>query len=149
MIKYRLTLEDGYVEFATELAAEVYASANNIVDPEIIEVEVEVPGPSEEEQILMEVTEHQTFGVQLVAAIRAENIFLGLTDVATSITIRSRLMSIGAALVAGALYDAIYLAKNFNPANKDAVYITDERLLSIVNRIEEYLGIELSESLEE
>lgn len=145
--KYRLTLEDGYVEFDSSEAAEIYAAALEIVEPEIEEIEVIIPGPSEDEQIIMDVIAGQTFGLALIAAIRAENIGLGLTDVATSITIRSRMTPIGAALAAGALEDAIYLAKNFNPANKDATYITDARLLSIVNRIETYLELPLSESL--
>lgn len=87
------------------------------------------------------------FGIRLIAEIAAENIFLGITKAGMTNVIRKNSGDIVLALITGSLYDAIYECRVLPEEKKDSVFITDERLLATINKIETYLGITLSEEL--
>jgi hypothetical protein len=87
------------------------------------------------------------FGMQIMKDFTKENMVLGITQDGMTGTVRKAMIEVISALQTGSLYDAIAEAKAIPQESKDAKYITDARLLSFVNKIEEYLGIELSQSL--
>jgi hypothetical protein len=87
------------------------------------------------------------FGQQLIDRFTAQNVLLGITQAGKTNHVRKVLREVSDALDKGSLYDAMYEARQIDIADKDTVFITDERLLGMVNELEKYLKIPLSTSL--
>lgn len=87
------------------------------------------------------------FGAQLMKDFTKENMAMGITQDNMTGTVRKNMIEVISALQTGSLYDAITEVKAIPAEAKDPKYITNARLLTFVNRIEEYLGIPLSQSL--
>lgn len=87
------------------------------------------------------------FGSDLVDTFAAENVMLGITQAGKTGEVLDKMAPVISALTSGSLYEAITRAKAIPEQDKDLVFITDERLLAAVNKIEAYLGIPLSEEL--
>jgi hypothetical protein len=104
--------------------------------------------PSQEEYILQHVLiPARNFGQDIINQVITENITLGITQAGMTTFVRNVLRDATECLFTGSLYDAITVLKATPEENKDGVYITDARLLYIVNKIELYLGRPLSETL--
>ncbi len=86
-------------------------------------------------------------GMRLAKEFAAENVRLGITADGMTRTVRQKLADLFNALQTGSLLDAIEVAKETPAEDKDVKYITDARLLALVNKLEEYLGLSLSEEL--
>lgn len=82
------------------------------------------------------------FGQKLSSEFIAENIMLGITQANKTKEVRNALNEVFNALQTGSLYDAIDEAKAV--VYRDNVFITDARLISFINKIETYLGLELT-----
>lgn len=93
------------------------------------------------------VVEAMKFGQQLMTQFAAENIILGIIEAGMTKIVRQNLSEVVGALITGSLYDAINELKNIPENKKDTVFITNERLLIFVNKIEKYLNLPLSENL--
>ena len=93
------------------------------------------------------VNEAQRFGFNLIISFAAENILLGISQLGMTTSVRATTAMVVNALMTGSLYDAITEAKAIPLENKDAIFVTDARLLAFINKIETYLGIPLSETL--
>lgn len=102
---------------------------------------------SQAEYIEQVVSKAREFGNELIKQGAAENIALGITQAGMTNAVRKRLSEITNALMTGSLYDAITEARAVPAENKDTVFITDARLLALVNKLEAYLGLPLSEEL--
>lgn len=89
---------------------------------------------------------NKEFGQNLVDEFSLENVALGI-NAAQSASVLSKLSGLLPALSNGYLETSIALAKAINPNDYDATFITAARLLTAVNKIEVYLGIEVSETL--
>lgn len=89
----------------------------------------------------------QDFGKNLVITFSAENILLGITALGMTGQVSLVTKDIVSALNTGSLYEAITQAKSIPAESKDAIFVTDARMLLFINKIETYLGIALSESL--
>jgi len=108
-----------------------------------------------DEESLLASKEHVTsviyaatvFGRQLLEEFAAENVLLGITQAGMTATVRQNCAEIVDALGTGALYDAIDQARAIPSEDKDETFVTDERLLGFVNKIENYLGLDLSDEL--
>jgi hypothetical protein len=87
------------------------------------------------------------YGMQLAKEFAAENVRLGISQAGMTRTVRQKLADLFSALQTGSLKDAIDVAKETPALDKDATFITDARLLSLVNKLEEYLGLPKSSSL--
>lgn len=87
------------------------------------------------------------FGQKILEEMSYENVMLGITQAGMTNQVRKRTAEVTSALATGSLYDAIFEARQIPAEDKDATFITDVRLLAFVNKIETYLGIELSTSL--
>jgi hypothetical protein len=87
------------------------------------------------------------FGLQTMKEFISENILLGITQMNMTSIVREYTGQIAEALNTGSLYDAINEMKAVPIEHKDAIFITDERLLRFVNKVENYLKIPLSETL--
>jgi hypothetical protein len=85
------------------------------------------------------------FGQSIIAEFAAENVLLGITEASMTNQVRKVTMQVTSALNTGALYDAIAECRAIPEEDKDDVFITNDRLLTFINKIEEYLGIPLSE----
>ena len=83
----------------------------------------------------------RSFGVSLIAEFTAENILLGITQAGLTNHVRKTSHEIVNALETGSLYDAMYEIRQVPAEDKDAVFLSDARLLCLVNCIETYLGI--------
>jgi hypothetical protein len=88
-----------------------------------------------------------TFGNELIIDFAAENIGMGITQSEMTPAVRLATKDVVAALSTGSLYDAITAARAIPAEQKDAVFVTDVRLLVFINKIESYLGIPLSTEL--
>lgn len=80
-------------------------------------------------------------GNQIIEDFAAENITMGITADGMTGTVLTVMAPVMDALRTGSLHEAIARAKAIDPADKDAKYVTDARLLAAVNRMEEHLGI--------
>lgn len=89
----------------------------------------------------------KSFGLSIIDQFAAENILLGITQAGMTNQVRKNTAQVIAALSTGSLYDAIYEARQIPAEAKDPVFVTDARLLTFVNIIEEYLGAPKSTSL--
>jgi hypothetical protein len=87
------------------------------------------------------------FGQELITEYSAQNVLMGITQEGMTGVVRKRLEQVFLAISTGSLYDAILEIKAIPAENKDNKYITDIRLLNVVNRIETYLGAPLSTDL--
>jgi hypothetical protein len=87
------------------------------------------------------------FGQQLIQTFSAENIAMGITQRGMTAQVISATAEVISALQSGSLYDAIAKTKAIPADKKDSIFVTDERLLTFINKIEDYLGITRSTSL--
>lgn len=87
------------------------------------------------------------FGEKLLVTYAAENVMLGITQDGMTGTVIDRLGGVITCLQSGSLYDVIVRIKAIPPANYDPKYITAARLLTFINKVEDYLGLPRSTSL--
>jgi hypothetical protein len=87
------------------------------------------------------------FGKKVLEDFIAENISMGITQDDMSEAVLDAMSRVEPALRTGTLYVAIKRLKEIPAESKDDKYITDARLLEAVNKLEEYLGVPLSETL--
>jgi hypothetical protein len=88
-----------------------------------------------------------TFGQDLIIRFAAENVLLGITQAGMTTTVRNVTADAVSALSTGSLYDAIAAVRNIPAEDKDAVFVTDTRMLAFINSIETYLGLPNSTEL--
>lgn len=88
-----------------------------------------------------------TKGQELIITFAAENISLGITQAGMTTQVRTVTADVVSALNTGSLYDAITAARAIPSASYDTTFVTAARLLTFVNKIEDYLGIPRSTSL--
>lgn len=84
------------------------------------------------------------FGDKLLMEFTSENVALGITQAGKTSAVRKALSEVVACLNTGSLYDAIAELKAVPASKYDAKFITDERMLAAINKIETYLGLPLS-----
>jgi len=87
------------------------------------------------------------FGQQMLIRVAAENVRLGITQAGKTRQVRETLGDIVLCLLTGSLYDAMSLVRAIPADKKDDTFITDARLLSFINEIEAFLGMQKSTSL--
>lgn len=87
------------------------------------------------------------FGQSLLQLMAAENVGLGITQAGMTGVVRKRSQEVILALMTGSLYDAMAEARAIPAEHKDGTFISDARLLSIINRIEDYMKLPRSTSL--
>lgn len=87
------------------------------------------------------------FSQELLNQFAAENIAMGITADNKTEEVLDIMLPVMSALQGGAPTVAIKRAKQIDPADYDAKYVTAARLLSYVNKIEAFLGLPLSNSL--
>jgi len=87
------------------------------------------------------------FGNALMIEFAAQNVGMGITQDSKTADVRRAMANVLNALQTGSLYDAIAEARAIAAEDKDDKYITDERLLAFVNKIEARLGLDASEEL--
>lgn len=113
------------------------------------ELQLKESAQQESEQSAIEsvVRSAMSFGQNLMVEFAAENIKMGITQDGMTKTVRTAMADVMLAIQTGSLYDAIDEIKAIPGESKDAKYITDARLLKYLNKVEEYLGVSLSQSL--
>ena len=89
----------------------------------------------------------RTFGQKIINEFAAENVLLGITQAGKTGFVRKACREITDALITGSLYDAILEVKALPEDVKDPVFLSNTRLLSLVNKVEDYLKIPRSVSL--
>jgi len=88
------------------------------------------------------------FGQTLINRFAAENVLLGITQAGKTNYVRKALREITDCLNSGSLYDAIYECRQIPSEAKDNIFITDARLLCMINEIERYLKMILLQKME-
>jgi hypothetical protein len=96
------------------------------------------------EQVLIPAIE---FGVGLARDFTVENIMLGITQYNKTNEVRKALAEVWSALETGSLNDAIVEMRAIPANKKDAIFITDARILVMINKLETYLKLPLSTSV--
>ncbi len=146
--KYRVTTDSGFSEFATLEEAQVFADFYDFADPEEI-VEDLVEDPLAE--VRRKAITRREFGNLLVTEFIAGDLSLGLEDETSpseyEVFISGIMWNTFQALELGLLYDAIYQVKSIPVESYLSPYITAERLLVLVNRVEDHLGLPNSTDL--
>lgn len=88
------------------------------------------------------------FGNQVIEDFTLENMALGITSDDMTDTVLDNMAPIMAALRSGSLNSAMARIRAVPAEDKDVKYITDARLLAALNKIEQFMGLPLSEDLE-
>jgi hypothetical protein len=86
-------------------------------------------------------------GLLMIEEFTAENIGMGITQAGKTDDLLTACQWVFYCLQAGSLYSAITAARAIPPEVKDPVFLTDARLLIMVNKLEVYLGLPISETL--
>jgi hypothetical protein len=102
---------------------------------------------AQKDQIISLLRAAKSFGNQLAEEFTVENMALGITQDDMAGEVLDKMASVLLALQSGSLHEAIKRIKEIPVELKDEKYITDTRLLEAVNKIEAYLGLELSQEL--
>lgn len=89
----------------------------------------------------------KTFGQGIISEFATENIMLGITQAGKTTDVRRATADIMSALQTGSLYDAMEEIKRVPFEEKDDTFLTNDRLLKYLHRIEEYLDIPKTTSL--
>lgn len=115
----------------------------------IDQIEAIVPPPAltQQEYVQKTILDAVLFGTNLITEFTTQNVMLGIMQDNMSNTVRKNMAEIVSALNIGSLYDAIEETKALPEDKKDSKYLTNTRLLYFINKIEEYLELELSISL--
>jgi len=87
------------------------------------------------------------FGDALVVEFASENMALGITQANKTSSVRKAMSEVLNCLVTGSLYDAMVEVRLIPTESKDAIFLSDARLLAFVNKIETYLKKPLSVTL--
>lgn len=90
------------------------------------------------------VSSAMTKGQSIIQEFIAENLVLGITQAGKTKEVRQAMAEVTSCLMTGSLYDAIDELRLIPAEAKDSTFITDVRILSYINKIETYLGLELS-----
>ena len=88
------------------------------------------------------------FGQGLIDNYIAESSSLGILQSGLTSHVRKASSEVINSLLCGSLYEAIDEIKLIPIEDKDEIFLSDARLLILVNKIEKYLNIPLSENLE-
>lgn len=99
------------------------------------------------EYIAKKFAEAVAFGRSVIKCFIEENIGMGITQAGMTNSTRKVLREVSDALKDGSLYDAIYELREIPDAAKDGVFINNDRLLTVINKLETYLQLPLSESV--
>ena len=86
-------------------------------------------------------------GQRLVREFIEENIILGITEAGKTKAVRKAMSEVISCLYTGAFFDAIDELRSIPAELKDGVFISDARILTYINKIEEFCGLPLSESV--
>ena len=89
----------------------------------------------------------RVFGSNLIEKFSAQNILLGITQLGKTADVRRALADVISCLETGSLYDAMDQVRAIPAESKDAVFVTDARMLGFINSIETYLGLPKSSQL--
>jgi hypothetical protein len=89
----------------------------------------------------------ENFGSDLIRKFAAENVSMGITQAGKTADVRKALGQVIICLQTGSLYDAMAEIRLIPTEDKDATFLTDARLLIVINLIEDYLGRPHSTSL--
>lgn len=81
------------------------------------------------------------FGSKIMVQFTTQNILMGITQDGMTSTVRKALSEVIICLNTGSLYDAISEVKALPASKKDAKYLTNARLTTFINQIEDYLQI--------
>ncbi len=87
------------------------------------------------------------FGAQLLKEFSAENVLLGITQENKTGEILSKLESVMNATQTGSLYEVLNRVRAIPITDYDVKYITVERLIKFMNKVEAYLGLPLTTEL--
>lgn len=88
------------------------------------------------------------FGSELMKDFATENILMGVTQDNKAGDLLTALAPIQPALTSGSLYELIKGLKAIPEDLRDQKYLTDARILGLVNKVETYLKLPLSTSLD-
>ena len=91
------------------------------------------------------ITKATAFGSSLINEFAAENVMLGITQDGKTGEVLDKMDPIISALQSGSLYEAIKRAKAIPTSKYDSKYVTHDRIYAFVNKIEAYLGLQLSQ----
>lgn len=146
--KYVLTYSGGVIEFASITDRSEFIENNDITEFTTSEVVEELlldndPHYSVERAI----KEAQAFGANLAMEFLIENTLLGITELGMIEKVRELLDMTFRAVETGSLREAINRIKAIPEEKRYPIFVTEERMLKYVNKMEEFLGVELSTNL--
>lgn len=143
--KYVVKIGNVTREFSTLGEAQTYASPTGA---EVIEKSEETPVINETQMIVEQIIDDAiVFGTKLLRKFAAENTIMGITQEGKTNEVRKAMREVTDAIYTGSLKDVILEARAIPVESYDSKYITAARILSFINEIEDYLGIQRSENL--
>lgn len=137
--KYKLPIENGYIEFLSEQEAIDYKTSNGL-DGTIVEVTETILSlkPVLHTAIEQKIQNAQDFGNKLIVEFGRENILLGYT-VSNVKSVIEKCSIVLSMLQTGSLYTALDELNNMAPDD----LLTSSRITEFGNKIRSYLGIPL------
>jgi hypothetical protein len=148
VIKYIATCSQEVVEFESEAARQEYITQNVLKDCVLTQLTEEVVTSSGlYDRIVYEIKSAMSFGQQLALDFIVENTLLGITQAGMVAKVRDALDAPFRAIETGSIREAIALIKAIPPEKRYPVFVTDARMLTYVNRLEDFLDVERSTSV--
>jgi hypothetical protein len=95
-------------------------------------------------KVIDTINDAAAFGQAITSEFAAENVLMGITQLNMTGVVMTALADVNDALLTGSLYEAISRIKALPSTAFDNRFITPDRLLVVLNKIENYLGIPLS-----
>jgi hypothetical protein len=145
--KYILICNIGKLEFFQKELLYDYIDQNSLDVYDIYEEDIVQKQENDFEIIKNIVRSEIEFGKELILEFTAENVALGITQAGMTSTIIERTKDVFISLERGSLYDAIIKMKSFPDDLKDTLYITNDRILKFINKIEKHLNIALTTNI--
>jgi len=117
------------------------ASAWNFIPVETSDEERTSDAENLDKHIEEVISSAKTYGERLINDFTMENVMMGITSSGQTNTVRKALYETWQAIRTGSLHDAIYEAEQ---VTRTSPFLTEARLRGFINKLESYLGLELS-----
>jgi hypothetical protein len=136
MIRYRVDVMGGFIDFKTQAQAIAHCSLLGLVY-----YEIDIPADNIEAITNSILIPAQNFGQGLKNSFASENIGMGITQAGKTKLVADLLRNVDYYLSSGSLYEAMFEIDRLVYDSTFSPFITAARLLAFKNKIRRYCGL--------